>query len=426
MTQGAAIEDLIGKGAWVSDMDGVLYHGNKLLPGVLQFVEWLKAEKKFLFLTNDSTRTPRELSEKLLRLGIEVGEENFFTSPMATAMYLSQQKPNGSAFVIGEPGLIGALYEAGYSMNDVNPDYVVVGRTTHYRYEIVEKASQLVYKGAHLVMTNPDAFYPTEKGMSPSTGALCSPIEITSGKKAYYVGKPNPLMMKLALSKIGADSSDAVMIGDRMDTDILVGLEAQMTTVLVLSGAMTREDMEGYGFRPNYILNGVCDIADAVRGSHKEAREAAYGDGKSLSVFEKVMFLKTTDFFSSTPEELLAKIAPVLEETEVEAGRKIIEHGQPNDSLYSIVDGKVRVHRGEHEISQLGKSQSFGEMSILDPDATASATVTTAAPTRLVKLGRDTFFGLLKENPDIAQNMLLVLSQRLRETDDRLEKLAKA
>lgn len=420
------LDALIKKKAFISDMDGVLYHGNQLLPGVLQFVEWLKSEKDFLFLTNDATRTPRELSEKLLRLGIDVGPENFFTSPMATAMYLAQQKPNGSAFVIGEPGLIAALYDAGFSMNDSNPDYVVLGRTTHYRYQIIEKAIQLIYKGAHLIITNPDAYYPTEAGMAPSTGALAAPIEIATNKKAYFVGKPNPLMMRLALERVKARPEDAVMIGDRMDTDILVGIEAQLTTVLVLSGAMTREDIEKYGFRPHYVLKGVCDIADAVRAAGRKAGETiekvSYGDGKKLSIFQKVLFLKTTDFFSSSPEELLAKIAPGLEEAEYPKGKKILEQGKANDSLYSIVDGEVKVHRGKQDITSLGKSETFGEMSIMDPDAVASATVTTSRNTRLIKLDRKTFFGLLKENPDISQNMLLVLSQRLRETTDKLER----
>jgi NagD protein len=264
MSKAADMDTLLKKKAFISDMDGVLYHGNKLLPGVLQFVEWLKAEKDFLFLTNDSTRTPRELSEKLFRLGVDVDEKHFFTSPMATALYLAQQKPGGSAFVIGEPGLISALYDVGFSMNDSSPDYVVLGRTSHYRYQVIEQAIRLVDKGAHLIITNPDAFYPTEGGKSPSTGAMAAPIEIATGKKAYYVGKPNPLMMRLALDQVGCEAKDGVMIGDRMDTDILVGIEAQLTTVMVLSGAMTRDDIEDYGFRPHYVLEGVSEIASAV------------------------------------------------------------------------------------------------------------------------------------------------------------------
>ncbi len=417
------LDDLINKKAFISDMDGVLYHGNKLLPGVLQFVEWLKAEKEFLFLTNDATRTPRELSEKLLRLGIDVDQDHFFTSPMATARYLATQKPKGSCFVIGEPGLISALYDAGFSMNDSDPDYVVLGRTTHYRYQIIEKAIQLVYKGAHLIITNPDAYYPTEAGFAPSTGALVAPIEIATGKKAYYVGKPNPLMMRLALEKIGCQPGDGVMIGDRMDTDILVGIEAQLTTVLVLSGAMTREDIKRYGFKPSYVLRGVIDIAEAVNaGKGIQERPQA---GKPLSIFQKVMFLKTTDYFSSTPEELLAKIAPVLEEVEVESGKKILEQGKPNSSLYVVLNGAVRVQRGKQEIASFGKGETFGEMGVLDPDSVASANVVASQATRLIRLDREAFFQLLEQNADIAQNMLKVLSQRLRDTTDKLEKRSK-
>lgn len=424
MTEAQNLDKLLAKKAFISDMDGVLYHGNKLLPGVLQFVEWLKAKKDFLFLTNDSTKTPRELSEKLYRLGIEVDPKHFFTSPMATARYLASQKPKGSAYVIGEPALIGALYEVGYSMNEMNPDYVVLGRTQHYRYQVLEHAAKLIYKGAHLIITNPDAFYPVEGGMAPSTGALASVLEITTQKKAYYVGKPNPLMMRLALDIVGADAKDAVMIGDRMDTDILVGIEAQLSTVLVLSGAMTREDVKRFGFRPDYVLTGVIDIARAANADKIADKESA-ADAKGLSIYRKVMFLKTTDYFSKTPEELLAKIAPALQETKVEKGAGILEQGQPNANLYIVYDGEVRVHRGKQEVATFGKGQIFGEMSILDADSVASATVTATKATRLVKLDRDTFFKLLKDNPDIAQNMLLVLTQRLRETTEKLGKSGK-
>ncbi|MBV7339450.1 HAD-IIA family hydrolase [Chloroflexi bacterium TSY] len=415
---------LVTKKAFICDMDGVIYEGNTLLPGVLQFVEWLKQNKKFLFLTNNSTHTPRELCEKLLRLGVDVTEEHIYTASLATAEFLSRQTPNGTVFVIGDSGLTNALYDAGFSMNESNPDYVVVGRTQHYCYQILEKAVQLVNNGAHLIGANPDAYFPTENGFAPSTGALVAPIEIATGKKAYFVGKPNPLMMRLALDKIGCHSSDAVMIGDRMDTDILSGIESQLTTVLVLSGAMTRDDMKRFGFRPDYVLDGVRNIALAVQAEQLDHRKVSVGDGKSLTIFQKAMFLKTTDFFASTPEGILAKIAPVLEEIELEAGTTILEHGKPNPALYMIVDGEVRIYRGKQEIAKRSNSETFGEMGMLEENSVASATVTTVKPTRLIRLKRKIFFRLLNENPDVAQNTMLVLLQRLRNTDAMLEQLS--
>ena len=264
MNQIPNLDSLLAKKVFVCDMDGVLYRGNQLLPGVLQFVEWLKANKNFLFLTNDSTRTPRELSEKLYRMGIEVDPKHFFTSALATARYLARQKPKGTAYVIGEPALMGALYEAGYSMNDSNPDYVVMGRTPNYRYQVLEHASKLVNKGAHLIVTNPDAFYPVEGHMAPSAGALASVLEITTGKKAYYIGKPNPLMMRLALDAIGAEAKDGVMIGDRMDTDVVAGIEAGLETILVLTGSTTVADIEKYPFRPSRVLDSIADAIELI------------------------------------------------------------------------------------------------------------------------------------------------------------------
>ena len=178
-------------------MDGVLYHGNNLLPGARKFIDWLKDnDKKFLFLTNSSERSPRELSQKLKRLGLDVDESHFYTSALATAAFLSQQKPGGSAFVIGEAGLIQALYEAGMTMNNVDPDYVVVGETRTYSIEKIEEAVRLVNNGAMLIGTNPDLTGPTERGIVPATGALVKPIELATGRAAYFLGKPNPLMMR--------------------------------------------------------------------------------------------------------------------------------------------------------------------------------------------------------------------------------------
>ena len=242
-------------------MDGVIYHGNKILPGVIEFVNWLQQEnKKFLFLTNSSERTPRELQQKLQRMGLEVDESHFYTSAMATASFLSNQCPGGSAYVIGDAGLTKALYDAGFSMNDINPDYVIVGETRTYNYEKIEHAVHLVLAGAKLIGTNPDMTGPTERGIVPATRALISPIELTTGKQAYYIGKPNPLIMRNALKKLGCKLEEAVIIGDRMDTDIIAGIESEIDTILVLSGVTTRNDIGNFPYKPNYILDGVGDI----------------------------------------------------------------------------------------------------------------------------------------------------------------------
>ena len=217
------LEALRKKKGFICDMDGVIYHGNLLLPGVREFVDFLKREKKkFLFLTNSSERAPKELQQKLERLGLEVDEKHFYTSALSTAAFLKQQCPGGSAYVIGEPGLVGALYEAGFTMNEVNPDYVVMGETHAYSFEKIERAVQLVRAGAKLIGTNPDLTGPVEGGIVPACKALMSPIELATGRQAYYLGKPNPLMMRHGLSLLGVSPEECAIIGDRMDTDIVV------------------------------------------------------------------------------------------------------------------------------------------------------------------------------------------------------------
>lgn len=255
------MQNLRDKKGFICDMDGVIYHGNYLLPGVKEFIDWLNAnDKQFLFLTNSSERSPRELQMKLARLGLDVAEEHFYTSALATATFLSSQRPGCSAYVIGEPGLINALYDAGISMNEVNPDYVVMGDTRSYNFEKLETAVRLVRNGARLIGANPDLTGPVEGGIIPATRALISPIELATGKQAYYVGKPNPLMMRHALKRLGTHRADTAIIGDRMDTDIVAGMESGLDTVLVLSGCTSREDVENYSYRPRHILNGVGDI----------------------------------------------------------------------------------------------------------------------------------------------------------------------
>lgn len=242
-------------------MDGVIYHGNRILPGVAEFVQWLiKEDKQFMFLTNNSGKTPKELQLKLANMGLEVDEKHFYTSALATASFISKQSPGCSAYVIGEPGLYSALYEKGIVINDVNPDYVIMGEVSNYNYETICRAVTLVRNGARLIGTNSDINGPGENGIIPSCRSLISPIEMATGKQAYFVGKPNPLMLRTALNLIGVHSNEAVMIGDRMDTDIIVGIEGGLDTVLVLSGVTDRSGVNMYPYRPRLILDGVGDI----------------------------------------------------------------------------------------------------------------------------------------------------------------------
>ncbi len=257
------LELLRGKKGFICDMDGVIYRGNTLLPGVKEFVAWLEQNgKRFLFLTNSSERSPKELRQKLLRMGLDVGEEHFYTSALATASFLARQMPGCTAYVIGAPGLVNALYDRGITMNDVDPDYVIVGESATYNYEMISRAVSLVMKGARLIATNSDLTGPAESGLVPACRALVAPVELVTGKKAYFMGKPNPLMMRTGLQMLGVHSEEAVMVGDRMDTDVIAGTESGLTTVLVLSGCTSREEVDNYPYRPSYILNGVGDIAE--------------------------------------------------------------------------------------------------------------------------------------------------------------------
>ncbi len=254
--------ELANKRGFICDMDGVIYHGNKILPGVSDFIAWMaQNEKKFLFLTNSSERSPMELRQKLQRMGLEIGQEHFYTSALATAGFLASQMPGCTAYVIGEPGLTNALYDAGITLNDVNPDYVVVGETRNYNYENIVRAVRLVRDGAMLIGTNPDLTGPTEAGIVPATRALIAPIELATGKSAYFVGKPNPLMMRTGLKILGCSREECAIIGDRMDTDIIAGIESEIDTVLVLSGVTTAESVRDFPYRPKYIfenIGGIC------------------------------------------------------------------------------------------------------------------------------------------------------------------------
>ena len=259
------VTELGNKRAFICDMDGVIYHGNRLLPGVKKFIDWLQdGDRRYLFLTNSSERSPRELHQKLKRLGIDVEPEHFYTSALATASFLAAQIPGASAYVIGEAGLINALYDSGLTMNDVNPDYVIVGEARSYNLETLEHAVNLVVRGAKLIGTNPDLTGPVEDGITPATGALISPIELATGSKAYFVGKPNPLMMRHGLKRLGCTREEAAVVGDRMDTDIVAGVEAEIDTVLVLSGVTTQDTMKQFAYRPRYVFENVGELVEAI------------------------------------------------------------------------------------------------------------------------------------------------------------------
>ena len=258
--------DFNAKNGFICDMDGVIYHGNKVLPGVAEFIQWLNEENKsYLFLTNNSGYTPRELNQKLARMGLDVPEEHFYTSALATAAFLKEQAPGCSVYAIGEAGLLNALYDAGITMNDVNPDYVVFGEGRTYSLETLTKATNLVMAGAKLIGANSDVSGPIENGIAPACRALIAPIEMATGTNAYFCGKPNPLMMRTGLRLLHCHSGEAVRVGVRMDSDIISGMESGMSTVLVLSGISTRETLKAYAYQPSIILNGVGDIAAMAR-----------------------------------------------------------------------------------------------------------------------------------------------------------------
>ncbi len=246
---------------YLIDMDGVLVKGNTMIPGAIDFIARLRtAGSKFLVLTNNSRLTPRDLSYKLHTIGLDIETESVFTSAMATAYFLQSQRPNGKAFIIGESGLTTPLHDLGYIITEHDPDYVVLGETETLNQDLFTKAIRLVAGGARFIATNPDASGPSEMGIVPGAGALAALIEKASGKKAFYVGKPNPLMMRAAIKYLGVHSEDTIMVGDRMDTDIVAGVQSGMDTILVLSGITRREDVDRFPYVPSEIVNSVADI----------------------------------------------------------------------------------------------------------------------------------------------------------------------
>lgn len=247
--------------AFICDMDGVIYHGSRLLPGVIEFVDWLKREnKKFIFLTNCAVRSQAQIHEKLASLGVHVDVQQIYSSAIATAEFLQKQKPGGSAYVIGTESLRDAIKSVGYRIDDKAPDYVVISDSDDYNYHEICNAVDFIQAGAKLIGTNPDVTGPTERGIMPGTGSLVMPIELCTGAKTYFIGKPNPVIMRQALDRLGCHSKDTVMIGDRMDTDIVAGIESEFTTVLVLSGVTQGADIASYAYQPDYVFSGVGDI----------------------------------------------------------------------------------------------------------------------------------------------------------------------
>jgi NagD protein len=246
---------------WLTDMDGVLVHEGKALPGAEEVLNQWKAEGlRFLVLTNNSMYTPRDLSARLKATGLDIPSSAIWTSALATADFIASQKPKGSAYVLGEAGMTTAMHEIGYVMTDVNPDYVVLGETRNFNFDSLTKAIRLINNGARFIATNPDATGPSADGVLPATGSVAALITKATGREPYIVGKPNPMMFRSAMNKINAHSESTGMIGDRMDTDIVAGIEAGLHTVLVLTGIADEVEINKYPFRPNEILNSIGDL----------------------------------------------------------------------------------------------------------------------------------------------------------------------
>jgi NagD protein len=243
------------------DMDGVLYRGKRLIAGADQFIRELRRRDiPFRLLTNNSQRTRRDIVAKLDRIGIHVRDEHVFTSAMATARFLAQEKPGGTAFVIGEGGLLNALHQNGYAIVDADPDYVVVGEGRTFSLELIEAATRMILKGARFIATNPDPNCPTEDGLRPGCGAIVAMLETATGRKAFSVGKPSPVMMRAARKELNLSTDQTTMVGDMMETDILGGVQLGFHTILVLSGGTKREDLERYAYRPKLVVDSLAEV----------------------------------------------------------------------------------------------------------------------------------------------------------------------
>lgn len=251
--------------SWLTDMDGVLVHEGHAIPGAAEFIKTLRdKERPFLILTNNSIFTARDLRARLYASGIDVPESAIWTSALATAQFLSDQIPGGSAYAIGEAGLTTALYEAGYTLTESDPDYVVLGETRTYSFEAITKAVRLILGGARFICTNPDATGPSAEGPLPATGAVAAMITRATGREPYFVGKPNPMMFRSALNRIDAHSESTAMVGDRMDTDVVAGIEAGLHTFLVLTGSTSVKDVDRYPFRPSTVVDSVANLIERV------------------------------------------------------------------------------------------------------------------------------------------------------------------
>jgi NagD protein len=251
--------------SWLTDMDGVLVHEGQPVPGAPEFVDRLRVSgKPFLVLTNNSIYTARDLAARLARMGIEVPEAAIWTSALATAQFLDDQRPGGTAYVIGEAGLTTALHAVGYVLTNQEPEYVVLGETRTYSFEAITTAIRLINAGARFIATNPDATGPSNEGALPACGSVAALISKATGVEPYFVGKPNPMMMRSALNTIEAHSESTAMIGDRMDTDVLCGLEAGLQTILVLTGISGRGDIDRYPYRPSRVVDSIADLVDDV------------------------------------------------------------------------------------------------------------------------------------------------------------------
>src|SRR5690625_17185 len=250
---------------WLTDMDGVLVHEGRAIPGAQEFLERLVArERRFLVLTNNSIYTPRDLRARLSLAGLNIPEESIWTSALATAQFLVEQKPDGSAYVIGEAGLTTALHEVGYVMTDTDPDYVVLGETRTYSFEAITRAIRLIVDGARFIVTNPDPTGPSAEGPLPATGAVAALITRATERDPYYVGKPNPMMFRSALNRIDAHSETTAMVGDRMDTDVVAGMEAGLQTYLVLTGSTAKSEIESFPYRPAHVMDSIADIIPLI------------------------------------------------------------------------------------------------------------------------------------------------------------------
>lgn len=250
---------------WLTDMDGVLVREEHALPGAAEFLQTLADKQRpFLVLTNNSIFTPRDLAARLARSGLVVPEESIWTSALATAAFLHDQLPGGSAYVIGEAGLTTALHHVGYTLTDTDPDFVVLGETRTYSFEAITKAIRLILGGARFIATNPDVTGPSAEGPLPATGSVAALITKATGRDPYFVGKPNPMMFRSALNRIEAHSEQTIMVGDRMDTDVVAGIEAGLETILVLTGSTERADVERYPFRPSRVLDSIADAVSLI------------------------------------------------------------------------------------------------------------------------------------------------------------------